>query len=78
MTGPYYAYQIIAEMITNLIDDTYGLGQLMNKGDKFFVDGKFRDAKDVLKSEGFKVLMPFLKSVSENSYQLKNETSLVL
>lgn len=33
----------------------------MNKGDKFFLDRGFRDAKDVLESKGFTVLMPALK-----------------
>ena len=39
----------------------HGLCQLLNEGDKLFLDRGFRDAKDVLESKDFNVLMPALK-----------------
>ena len=35
--------------------------QLLNEGDKLFLDRGFRDAKDALESKGFTVLMPALR-----------------
>ena len=43
---PLYANQNDAEIIKNLIEDPHGLCQLLNEGDKLFLDCGFRDAKD--------------------------------
>ena len=61
MAGPFYSNQNDAEIIKNLIEDPHGLCQLLNEGEKLFLDRGFRDAKDVLESKGFTVLMPALK-----------------
>ena len=61
MAGPFYANLNDAEIIKNLIEDPHGLCQLLNESDKLFLDRGSRDAKDVLKSKGFTVLMPALK-----------------
>ena len=58
----FYANQNDAEIIKNLIEDPQGLCQLLNEGDKFFLDRGFRDANDVLESKGFAILIPVLKS----------------
>ena len=52
MAGPFYANQNGAEIIKNLIEDWHGLCQLLNEGDKLFLDRGFQGAKDVLESNG--------------------------
>ena len=61
MAGPFYANQNDAEIIKNLIEHPHGLCQLLNEGYKLFLGRGFRDAKDVLESKGFTVLMLALK-----------------
>lgn len=41
IVGPYYANQNDAAIIENLIENPHGLSQLINKGDKFFLDRGF-------------------------------------
>ena len=61
MAGPFYANLNDAEIIKNLIEDPHGLCQLLNESDKLFLDRGSRDAKDMLESKGFTVLIPALK-----------------
>ena len=61
MAGPFYANQNDAEIIKNLNEDLHGLCQLLNGGDKLFLDRGFQDAKYVLELKGFTVLIPALK-----------------
>ena len=63
---PFYANKNDAEIIKNLIEDPHCLCQLLNKGDRLFLGRGFRDAKDVLESKGFTLLMPELKIFVEN------------
>ena len=70
MTRPFYANQNDAEIIKNFIEDPHGLCQLLNEGDKLFLDRGFQDAKDVLESKGFTVLMPALKG-KRNKLRIK-------
>ena len=58
MVGPFYANQNDVEIIKSLIEDPDDLCQVFNEGDKLFLDRGFRDAKDVLESKGFTVLIP--------------------
>ena len=61
MGGPFSSNQYNAKVIKNLIEDAHGLFQLLNEGNKLFLDRGFRDAKDLLESKGFTLLIPALK-----------------
>lgn len=41
--------------------DSHGLIKILEKGDKFVLDRGFRDVRNYLQEQGFKVLMPALK-----------------
>ena len=61
MAGPFYSDQNDVEIMNIFIEDPRGLWQLLNEGDKLFLDRSFWDVEDVLESKGFFVLMPALK-----------------
>ena len=58
MAGPFFANENDAEIIKILIEDPHGSCQLLNEGDKLFLDRNLRDAKDILESKSYTVLMP--------------------
>lgn len=74
MLGPYFANQNDAEILKSVIEDSNSLRKFLKEGDIFVLDRGFRDIKDILEKENFRVLMPALKGKRK---QLYNESRFV-
>ena len=61
MLGPYLANQNDAEILKSVVEDPHGLRRFLKEGDVFVLDRGFRDVKEKLEEQNFKVLMPALK-----------------
>ena len=72
MLGPYLANQNDADILKSVFEDPNGLRTFLKEGDIFVLDRGFRDIKEKLEEENFKVLMPALK---EKRKQLSTKES---
>lgn len=61
LAGPFDANLNDAEIMKCIMKDPHGLRSILKEGDVFILDRGFRDVKEDLENEGFKVLMPALK-----------------
>ena len=61
MLGPYLANLNDAQILKNVLEDPEGLRKFLKEGDIFILDRGFRDIKDELEQNNFRVLMPALK-----------------
>ena len=59
--GPYLATENDASIMKDVLEDPNGLKSILQKGDICVVDRGFRDVKDYLEQQGYKVFMPALK-----------------
>ncbi|KMQ84861.1 hypothetical protein RF55_16997, partial [Lasius niger] len=78
MLGPYLANQNDAEILKSVIEDPNSLRKFLKEGDIFVLDRGFRDVKDILGKENFRVLMPALKGKRKQlSTEESNESRFV-
>ncbi|GAB1860468.1 SWIM-type domain-containing protein [Camponotus japonicus] len=78
MLGPYLANQNDAEILKSVIEDPNSLRKFLKEGDIFVLDRGFRDIKDILEKENFRVLMPALKGKRKQlSTEESNESRFV-
>lgn len=78
VVGPFYATQNDATIMQIILSDPNGLRCILKKGDVFIVDRGFRDVKQQLEEEGFRVLMPSLKGTrSQLTTEESNQSRLV-
>lgn len=61
MLGPYDANMNDAQIMIHILTDPNGLCKLLQPGDIFVLDRGFRDVVDLIKSKGYRVMMPALK-----------------
>ena len=78
MLGPYYASENDAEVLKSVIDDLNSLRKIL-RGDVCVVDRGFRDVKEKLEDETFKVLMAALNGKRKQlSKEESNESRFVI
>ena len=56
MLGPYLANQNDAEILKSVVEDPHGLRRFLKEGDVFVLDRGFRDVKETLEEQNFRVL----------------------